>query len=250
MRQFTSRNDVFCDVLNAKIFRGKQVIKPSELERVDPKGPFYDLEGRMRELERDVVKFWRKGGVILSLLGLESQTQIDPDMVFRMFAYDGLAYREQLLNKEETRRFPVVSFVLYYGTTPWTRNLTLREAVEFPQQDGEALAKYFNDYALNLIDMTKFEREDVELYSSDFRFFSESHYFRMHPDIRVPTPPGVITDRRTTADVVAAVYGNEAVPEMLKTKNNYQGEIAMSAAFADLVEKLEKRGEERKIPAS
>ncbi len=67
-----------------------------------------------------------------------------------MFAYDGLAYRERLLNKEETRRFPVDSLALYYG--------------------------------------------------------------------------------------------DDVVPEMLKTKNNYQGEIAMSAAFADLVEKLEERG--------
>ena len=247
MRQFTSRNDVFSDFFNATTFGGEQVIQPSELENVDPKGAYRDLVGHLRELERDVVKFWRKGDVFLALLGIESQTAIDRDMPIRMYAYDALAYRAQLVNKHEKRRYPVISKALYYGARPWTQNLTLREIVEFPEGFGDALAAQFNDYKVNLVDMARFERADVEKFRSDFRFLSETYYKSVHPKFDTPPFPGTIADYRTTADVVNAILplSNGTLPMPYKTHD--EGECSMYDEFSILVRNLEANGEKRGI---
>ena len=249
MRAFTSRDEVFADFFNGTVFRGEQVISPEELTLADTKGQFIDLSGKRRELERDVVKLWRKGDTILSLLGIESQTRFESDMAIRMFAYDALAYREQLIRNLTGRRYPVISLVLYYGRRAWTRNLTLRETVEFPREYGDALNLYFNDYKLNLIDMARFERADVERFTGDFRFLSEAYYRNLHPDYETPPFPGKLTDYRTTADAVNAIIGSEILQYPMDPAQPYEGDVTMYEQFSGMVDYLldkgEKRGEKR-----
>lgn len=53
-----SYNDVFADISNVFLFNGKHVIQEDELEDAQPRS-YYKADGRIREQERDVSKYWR-----------------------------------------------------------------------------------------------------------------------------------------------------------------------------------------------
>ena len=108
-------NDVFADIVNVLLFDGKQVVSESSLESIKDKSQ-YKAEGTIHEEERDVSKLVREQNVKLALLGLEHQTDEDSDEPIRVIGYDGVSYRSQLLHKQK-ERFPVVTLVLYFGTT-------------------------------------------------------------------------------------------------------------------------------------
>lgn len=165
-----THNDVFAEVFNKLVFYGTGlVIREDELEDVRP-GTLYEPSSdyEVREQERDVVKFWRREGVILSLLGLENQTRIDKYMMLRVMGYEGADYRYQLIQREEdiaeARRqgnrelaerlrkrkcYPVITVVLYYGKQRWKKYKSLYECLELP----EGLRGVVEDRHLNVIEM-------------------------------------------------------------------------------------------------
>ena len=50
-----SYNDVFSDIVNVLLFDGKQVLSADELEDQAPRA-VYKVDGKLREIERDVAK--------------------------------------------------------------------------------------------------------------------------------------------------------------------------------------------------
>ena len=73
-------NDVFADILNVLLFGGKRVISPDDLEDQTPNS-FYKADGKIRELERDVVKRWKKNNIrILTAQLQDSHLYYDIDM--------------------------------------------------------------------------------------------------------------------------------------------------------------------------
>ena len=161
-----SFNDVFADFVNATVFNGEQIVAPEDLVDVDPH-TFFKNEGKLREQVRDVAKKWKKGDVVFLLVGVEFQSQIDPDMVFRAASYDGAFYRAQLADQKTKRRYPVVTFVLYFGSTPWTRRRTLLESVDIPEGIKDAVTPYVNDYRLNIVDVARMGDREIEKFKSD-----------------------------------------------------------------------------------
>ena len=76
-------NDVFADIVNALVFKGKQAVRPRDLIPVKVRSQYKADEGKLHEEERDNAKYWSKGKVKIALLGLENQTKPDQDMPFR-----------------------------------------------------------------------------------------------------------------------------------------------------------------------
>lgn len=115
-----SYNDVFADIVNVLLFNGKEVLKPEELVDQAPRA-VYKADDKIREIERDVAKRWLKQNIRIACVGLETQTDIDPDMPFSVIGYDGAEYRYELSaktpdSKEYLKdRYPVVTLVLYFG---------------------------------------------------------------------------------------------------------------------------------------
>ena len=66
-------NDVFADIVNVLLFKGKRLIKENDLE-ADTKDSMFKIDGKIHEQERDVSKFWKNGEIRISILGLENQT--------------------------------------------------------------------------------------------------------------------------------------------------------------------------------
>ena len=162
LKKLLNHNDVFADIVNAVLFRGEEVVKPEDLRNVQTTF-MYKGEGKLNSMDRDIAKYWVKGNMTLCLLGAENQTRIDPDMIFRNIGYDGTAYRDQMNQGKE--RYPVITFVLYYGDKPWNKPLSLYETLgNIP----EGLKHYVNDYRMNLIDVKRMDQDELDRLKSDF----------------------------------------------------------------------------------
>ena len=164
-------NDVFSDIVNVLMFQGEQVVMEEELENTKDITQ-YKAEGKIHEQERDVSKKWKRKGIVLSLLGLEHQTQEDGDMPMRIMGYDGAAYRSQSLSGGKNR-YPVVTLVLHFGTKHrWKKAKRLSDM--FPVAEG--MKPYFHDYGINVFDIAFLSEEQVNMFQSDFRIVAD--YFR------------------------------------------------------------------------
>ena len=163
-------DDVFADIVNVLLFKGQYMILPEEFEERGAKA-VYKEDGLLHELDRDVVKRWRKGDVCLACIGIENQTAVDPDMVFRVIGYDGTTYRAQLNEKmSEVVRYPVLTIVLYFGYQKrWNSPVSLLEKVEVP----EGLDSYVQDYRMNLFEIAYLSEEQVKLFQSDFKIVAD-----------------------------------------------------------------------------
>lgn len=168
-------NDVFADIVNGLVFKGKQVVGENELTTATPMS-VYKADGELHEQERDIAKYWSKGKVEIALYGLENQEKEDPDMTLRLPSYDGAGYRAQMLRdpKDEkgnrikrNPRYPVVTLVLYYGVTHWKRPLNLKGNldVEIPEE----LDQLVDDYNMNLYEISFLTEEQINYFHSDFK---------------------------------------------------------------------------------
>lgn len=163
-----SYNDVFADIVNALLFDGEPVVAPEELEDQAPRA-YFKADGKIREIERDVAKRWRRGNIRVACIGFENQTQADPDMPLRVMGYDGAEYRAQLTDAAGGH-YPVVTLVLYFGhKTHWNNPLSLKERLDIPPK----LEPFVSDYKINLFEIAYLTREQVKLFHSDFRIVAD-----------------------------------------------------------------------------
>ena len=88
-----------------------------------------------------------------------------------MIGYDGTEYRAQLLGDNDMgNRYPVVTLVLYFGhEKPWSEPLSLKEWLNVPNE----FEPYVNDYKINLFQIAYLNREQVELFQSDFKVVAD-----------------------------------------------------------------------------
>ena len=96
-------NDVFADTVNVLLFGGQEVLQPDELENAMPVSQFRLSDG-LHEQERDVVKRWRHGKIVVAAFGFENETAFDPDIPLRIISYDGAVYKEQVNRRISARR--------------------------------------------------------------------------------------------------------------------------------------------------
>ena len=166
-------NDVFADIANVLLFKGRRVIQEKDLENSPARTMYKADDDKVHEQERDISKFWTRGSIRFALIGLENQTQTDGDMPLRIIGYDGQSYRSQLLKNEDgeysKERYPVVTMVLYFGLKPWDKAKSLYECFEIPEE----LKPYVNDYSINLFEIAFLSDEQVNLFQSDFKIVAD-----------------------------------------------------------------------------
>ena len=162
-------DDVFADIVNVLLFNGKNLIKPEQLNKSNVVSQFKADDGELHEQERDVAKFWKKGGVYIALYGIENQTKIDKNMPLRVINYDGVSYRSQLLNNNSELKYPVVTLVLYFGEKRWSAPRSLLEAICVPDE----LKPYVNDYKINLYEISYLTDEQLKMFKSDFGILAD-----------------------------------------------------------------------------
>ena len=183
--------DVFADIMNSTLLFGTGLkINPDDLSDAAAR-TFYKSAGEIREQERDVAKFWKRGNVVLCLLGLENQTEVDPLMPPRVQGYEGGDVRYQIAKRDgeiraarnagdsdrvkelqKTKLYPVVTVVLYYGMTHWTGPKTTVECMDVPPE----LLPYVNNCRINVVEVARLTDEQRASLTSDFRIVVDYFY--------------------------------------------------------------------------
>ena len=165
-------NDVFADIVNVLLFKGKRLMKEKDLE-ADTKDSMIKADGELHEQERDVSKFWKNGEIRISILGFENQTVQDYNMPLRVISYDGASYKQELLDTNLKQKYPVATLVLYFGIkSKWTAPKKLQDCFKIPEE----LKPFVSDYKINVFNIAWLSDEQINMFKSDFKFVAK--YFQ------------------------------------------------------------------------
>ena len=96
---------------------------------------------------RDIVRKTNINGTYM-IIGVEHQSSIDKDMIYRILNYDALLYKNQVESKKEVH--PVGTFVFYTGDKEWTYPDSLKETLKNIPPEMES---YINDWRFPVLDI-------------------------------------------------------------------------------------------------
>ena len=227
-------NDVFADIVNVLLFKGEQVINEKDLE-ADTTKSMFKADGKIHEQERDVSKFWKNGEIRISILGIENQTAQDSDMPLRVISYDGASYKQQLLdNKNQKKRYPVATLVLYFGTEEkWAKAKHLYDCFEIP----EKLKPFVNDYKINVFNIAFLSPKTIAMFKSDFKIIAE--YFRAKRlNQKYKGSKEKLKHANETLKMFSALTGDDSFEKVYNEGNFKKGGITM----CDVVERIRNDG--------
>lgn len=239
-------NDVFADVINVIVFGGKRVVEEASLSDATTNS-MYKVDKDLHEQNRDVAKYWKDNEVRISFFGIENQTEMETYMPFRVIGYDGAAYRSQLLAKEISKVYPVVTLVLYFGTKkPWSSPITLKECLP---SVPEELDPFISDYKINVVNVAFLDDETVYKFTSDFKIVAK--YF---VGLRKGGVPDLSDDEIKHVDEVLKLMqvltGDNSFVNTINAAREMKlkkGAISMNSYFSDAIEKGRKEGIEEGI---
>ena len=242
-----SYNDVFADIINVFVFNGRQVVK-SESLRDALLTSQYKMDGKLREQERDVAKFWDNKNIRLVMLGLENQSIIDKDMPLRVMGYDGAAYRNQLNMDEEVEskngkkyrkrnpRYPVITLVLHFGMKKWKKPISLLDTFSNMADIPVEMRSLIHDYSINVVDIAHLSMEQVKLFKSDFKYVAEYLVCkRLHADYKPDAE--LLKHKDEVLNLMKIITGDNRYEEVLQS---FSGEERIS--MCEVLDKIEKKG--------
>lgn len=195
----------------------------------------FKADGKIHEQERDVSKFWKNGEIRISILGIENQTAQDSDMPLRVISYDGASYKQQLLdNKNQKKRYPVATLVLYFGTEEkWYKEKHLYDCFEVP----EKLKPFVNDYKINVFNIAFLSPKTIAMFKSDFKIIAE--YFRAKRlNQKYIGSKEKLKHANETLKMFSALTGDDSFEKVYNEDNFKKGGITM----CDVVKRIRDEG--------
>ncbi len=231
--------DVFADIINVLLFKGKRLVQPEELSPATVRSGYKADNRVLHEMERDVAKYWKQGRICIALFGLENQTEPEAYFPLRVMGYDGQNYRSQLLainnkNKTLTKAYPVVTLVLYFGTKKWNKHRRLLECF----QVSDELKPYVNDYKVNIAEIAFLSEEEVNLFQSDFKIVAD-YFVQVRKNKNYRPSPQVIKHVDEFLKLMSVLTGDERFENIPFLSEG--GAVTM----CEVLDKVEKRGREQ-----
>ena len=231
-------NAIFADAVNGLMFHGKEIVKPEDLENVYPKSQYKADDSKIHYEERDVAKYWKKHDIIISIVGIESQTEADRDMPLRVIGYDGASYRSQLIDKSSPYRYPVITLVFYYGMTHWNYSRHLTDVLDIP----DFLKNEISDYEIkHLYEIAFLDQETVSLFKSDFRIIAD-YFVQMRTNKKYNPSTKVIQFVDYVLEYLHVLTGKDwdnVFVDELKAKGE---PITMASAYKEIMDKSRSEG--------
>jgi hypothetical protein len=204
-------NDVFADIVNVLLFDGRRLVDEDALEDRGTHSS-YKVDGRLRELGRDVAKVWKDGIIRLACIGIENQTKTDKYMPLRIVGYDGAEYRTQYETKGE--KYPVVTFILYFGTdVKWADEIHLKDCLDIPDE----LRAYVSDYTVKVFSVAYLPQETVDKFTSDFGVVAE-YFVQKRTQPHYTPSPRKLKHVRETLELLSVMGGKH---KFIDTYNEY-----------------------------
>lgn len=236
-------NDVFADIMNVLIFKGKQVVDQFDLENMSVHSQYKAEDGKIHEEERDVTKYWKNHDIAIALYGIENQEKPDKNMPFRVIGYDGASYRSQLM-KGRKNIVPVVTIVLYFGTKRrWNKKRSIKELIKIPQ----GLEEYVNDYRVHVFEIAWLTDEQLQMFTSDFGIVADFFVQKRKNKNYVPNDTRVMQHVDEVLKLLSIMTGDKEY-EALITDNSGKGKVKRMCEVVDhLINKGKKQGIEQGI---
>lgn len=236
--------EVFTDIVNTLLFSDSS-IRLDENKIVDgPTESIYKAEEQDKEQRRDTFKYYNIGnkGILfcVAAYGIENQSTIDNVMPVRIMNYDASAYKSQVFglkssskqtNQKRKRIYPVITIVLNFSEKEWKTSRSLYDMMALPSD----LAKYVQDYKINVFDVAFLEDDVIEKFTSDFkvvaRFFKDKRLrLEANDTIEIKHPAEI-------ADLFSVFTGDEgyrnAVPNVIKKKE--KGEVITVCTYTETI---------------
>lgn len=235
---------VFTNIVNTLLFSDSS-IHLDENKIIDgPTESIYKAEEKDKEQRRDTFKYYDVGnkGILfcVAAYGIENQSTIDNVMSVRIMNYDASAYKSQVFdikssskqtNQKRKRIYPVITIVLNFSEKEWKTSRSLHDMMALPSD----LAKYVQDYKINVFDVAFLEDDVIEKFTSDFkavaRFFKDKRLrLEANDTIEIKHPAEI-------ADLFSVFTGDEgyrnAVPEIIKKKE--KGEVITVCTYTETI---------------
>lgn len=236
--------EVFTDIVNTLLFSDSS-IHLDENKIIDgPTESIYKAEEKDKEQRRDTFKYYDVGnkGILfcVAAYGIENQSTIDNVMPVRIMNYDASAYKSQVFglkssskqtNQKRKRIYPVITIVLNFSEREWKTSRSLHDMMALPSD----LAKYVQDYKINVFDIAFLKDEVIEKFTSDFkavaRFFKDKRLrLKANNTIEIKHPEEI-------ADLFSVFTGDKgyrnAVPEIIKKKE--KGEVITVCTYTETI---------------
>ena len=236
--------EVFTDIVNTLLFSDSS-IRLDENKIVDGlTESIYKAEEQDKEQRRDTFKYYDIGnkGILfcVAAYGIENQSTIDNVMPVRIMNYDASAYKSQVFglkssskqtNQKRKRIYPVITIVLNFSEKEWKTSRSLYDMMALPSD----LAKYVQDYKINVFDVAFLEDDVIEKFTSDFkavaRFFKDKRLrLEANDTIEIKHPAEI-------ADLFSVFTGDEgyrdAVPNVIKKKE--KGEVITVCTYTETI---------------
>lgn len=225
-------NDVFADIANVLLFHGEERIRPDDLRNSSVHSMYKADDSKVHEQERDVAKIWTPYNIQLAFIGYENQTKVYKLMPFRAIGYDGATYKSQL-QKDNKSIIPVITIVLYFGSTHWNAPQNLKSLVHIP----EGLEEYVNDYKINVFEIAWLPEETISKFKSDFgvvaRFFTNK---RKNPEY-IPDDRTTIKHVDEVLKLFSVIAKDQRYEDVLKSED-----FKEVRNMCDVAERIEQRG--------
>lgn len=172
----------------------------------------------------------------MALFSMENQTTIEKNMPFRIIGYDGAAYRQQLLRKEQP--VPVITLVLHFGTDrPWDQPCSIKELLDIP----EALDEYVSDYNIHVFDIAWLPDEQVAMFQSDFGIVADFFVQKRKNKEYIPEDHRIIQHVDEVLKLLSVMTGDKRYTRLF-SPGPKEG-----ITMCDVSERLEQRGIKRGI---
>lgn len=183
---FFSDNERYADIINGIGCDGIPFVRGKDLRELDTKVSFggFRKHGRRQKRKKTLYRdLLRKTpfGVNFAIIGIENQEEIDYALPLRVLCYDTGEYEKQAAQiRREVRRnrkglsageylygfpknsrlFPTITFVLYYGEKEWDGARDLHGILDFTDIPDKLRDKISN-YQIHVIEVRKLESTDV-----------------------------------------------------------------------------------------
>lgn len=221
-------NDIFADIVNVLLFDGEDAVEEDTLVSTAVHSQYKDHSGKLHEQERDIAKYWRKGGTDIVLYGIENQTKIENKMPVRIFGYEGASYRQH----DKKTIVPVITMVLYYGTDrKWTVPTNIKSLIKVP--DG--LDKYVNDVKANVFEIAWLTDEQISKFKSDFKIVANFFVNKRKNKDYIPDDKTTIKHVDEILKFLSVMTGDNRYEELLADKEGVSN-------MCDVAQRLEDRG--------
>lgn len=227
--------DVFADIINALLYRGKQVVSAMDLQSAPTETLYPDKNHKLHNQFHDVSKYLIQNGQIAMQYTLENESQARKKTVLRKAGYQGAVYREQVNSKDT---YPVISTVLYWGKGHWRQPRSLNQ-LWYEKQIPDIVREYIDDIKIHVYDMRQLPLKIRKYFTSDMRIVVD---YLAEGKNYIPSTQKII-HTEALLRMLKVLTGDERYTFLLQTiKNEEQKEGGTT--MCELLDRYENRGRE------